>query len=445
MHTRRLGRLTGATAQRLLDGGDGPPPLPQLLAAATAPATAAELRGEATARAAFRSSTHSAPLPHPIPRRTPVHATSSIIIAKVIAAITLTASTAGGIALATTSTPADPHARTTSESTDTGDTTPSSLVIASPTSTGSLDDPENLTGSDGTAGTPRAGAPEAAGDAHGAVRATPSPKAPHPTGRCRAFDNLSDHDQAGKATQSPAFTDLSCTDAEAGTAAGSIRPTGRPDVAPGNPDQRTGKPDTARNANDGAEGEGKADRTRRPGRTTTPPTLRPTPTPTAAGPRTAGRQASTASTAESPAQNPAQLKEQVLPKPRWPPPFTPRSGRPARWAVVESGDPLPDLSDFGTRGNGDRLRGARKSSGLTATRPAGAEAVATPPRRPPSASFGADARLAGRSSPAPVMTEPGIYQRRRSQALGGRDRPNDEVVIVENAAIRQTHRSEPSS
>ena len=124
MHTRRFGRLSGATAQRLLDGGDGPPPLPQLLAAATAPATAAELRGESAARAAFRSSMHSAPLPHDIPRRTPVHATSSIIIAKVIAAITLTASTAGGIALATTSTPADPHARTTSESTATGDARP---------------------------------------------------------------------------------------------------------------------------------------------------------------------------------------------------------------------------------------------------------------------------------------------------------------------------------
>ena len=159
MHTRRFGRLTGATAQRLLDGGDGPPPLPQLLAAVTAPATAAELRGEAAARAAFRSSTHSAPLPHDIPRRAPVHVTSSIIIAKVIAAITLTASTAGGIALATTSTPADPHARTTSESTATGDTAPSSLLIASPTSTGALDDPENLTGSDGTADTPAAGHP----------------------------------------------------------------------------------------------------------------------------------------------------------------------------------------------------------------------------------------------------------------------------------------------
>ena len=107
MHTRRFGRLTGATAQRLLDGGDGPAPLPQLLSAATAPATAAELRGEAAARAAFRSSTHAAPLSPDIPRRAPGRVTSSVIIAKVIAAITLTASTAGGIALATTSAPAE--------------------------------------------------------------------------------------------------------------------------------------------------------------------------------------------------------------------------------------------------------------------------------------------------------------------------------------------------
>ena len=243
MHTRRFGRLTGATAQRLLDGGDGPPPLPQLVAAATAPATAAELRGEAAARAAFRSSTHSAPLSLDIPRRTPVRVTSSVIIAKVVAAITLTAGTAGGIALATTSTPADPQARTTSETTATSDAAPS-LVITSPASTGALDDPENLAASDGTAEALGAEAPDTAG---GAVRTTPSPKAPHPTGRCRALTNLSEDGQAGKATESPAFTDdLNC--GEAGTAAGSTRTTGRPDVAPG-------KPNTAGNArNDGAAG-----------------------------------------------------------------------------------------------------------------------------------------------------------------------------------------------
>lgn len=243
MHTRRPGRVTGATAQRLLDGGDGPPPLPQLLAAATAPATAAELHGEAAARTAFRSSTHSAPLPCDIPRRTPVHATSSIIIAKVIAAITLTASTAGGIALANNSTPTDQPARTTSESTDTGATF-SSLVTPSPAPDGSLDGGANLAGSDGTNNASLTGAPGPA--AADTVRATPSPKAPHPTGRCRALSNISDEGQAGKATDSPAFTGLTCpkADTDGSTATETVRPTGRPDVAPGNPDQRTGKPDT---------------------------------------------------------------------------------------------------------------------------------------------------------------------------------------------------------
>ena len=258
MHTRRFGRLTGATAQRLLDGGHGPAPLPQLLSAATAPATAAELHGEAAACAAFRSSMHSAPLPHDIPRRTPVHATSSIIIAKVIAAITLTASTAGGIALATTSTPADQPARTTSESTTTGDAA-SSLVIASPTPTGSLDDPEDLDGFDEAAGTHAGGAPDPADDA---VRTTPSPNAPHPTGRCRALTNISEGDQAGKATASPAFTGLHCTQAD--TAAGPTRPTGRPDVAPGNPDQHTGKPDPTGNANEDTTTDNETERTSKP-------------------------------------------------------------------------------------------------------------------------------------------------------------------------------------
>jgi hypothetical protein len=261
MHTRRLGRLTGATAQRLLDGGDGPSPLPQLLAAATTPATAAELLGEAAARAAFRSSTHSVPLPHDLPRRTPVRATSSIIIAKVIAAITLTAGTAGGITLATTSTPADPH-HVTSESTGTGDAASSSLVVDSPTSPGALDDPEDLTGSGGTADAPAAGAPDATGGTEDAVRATPSPKAPHPTGRCRALSNISEDGQAGKAAESPAFADLSCTEADTkGGGTGSTRSTGRPDVPPGNPEQRTGKPDTAGSANDSTEAENKAGRT----------------------------------------------------------------------------------------------------------------------------------------------------------------------------------------
>ena len=83
---------------------------------ATAPATAAELRGELVARAAFRSSTCSAPLPDDLRRRRPGRVTTSIMIAKAIAAIALTAGTAGSIALATTASPADSPARTTSQS-----------------------------------------------------------------------------------------------------------------------------------------------------------------------------------------------------------------------------------------------------------------------------------------------------------------------------------------
>jgi hypothetical protein len=65
----------------------------------------------------------------------------------------------------------------------------------------------------------------------------PSAKTPHPTDRCRALSNISENDRAGKATESPAFTKLNCT--EAGTTGRPARPTGRPDLAPGNPDERT--------------------------------------------------------------------------------------------------------------------------------------------------------------------------------------------------------------
>jgi hypothetical protein len=71
--------------------------------------------------------------------------------------------------------------------------------------------------------------------------------------------NLAEDGQAGKATESPAFTDdLNCD--EAGTAAGPARSTGRPDVAPG-------KPATSGNANDGAKAaEDKAERTEKAGK-----------------------------------------------------------------------------------------------------------------------------------------------------------------------------------
>jgi hypothetical protein len=132
MRTRRPGRLSAAATRRLLDGGDGPPPLAQILAAATAPTTVAELRGESAARAAFRSSPHPTPLPHDPPRRSPLHAASTFMIAKAVAAVALAASTAGSIALATTSTPADPHALITSEAATTDGVPPSAVVLATP-------------------------------------------------------------------------------------------------------------------------------------------------------------------------------------------------------------------------------------------------------------------------------------------------------------------------
>ena len=234
MLTRRTGRLSAAAAQRLLDGGGGPPPLPQLLAAAAAPPAPAELRGEPAARAAFRSSVHTAPLPHDIPRKSPVHATSTIMVAKAIAAIALTASTAGGIALATSTTPADPPARTTSESAAT-DAAPASLSSPPP-------GPERCwtipTGRLAHARPAPPGRPASAGTAA------------HPTGLCQASSHITG-DRAGKAAESPAFTDLSCTDADPDAQA--TRPTGRPSAAPRNPGERTGKPDTTDRANDNTD------------------------------------------------------------------------------------------------------------------------------------------------------------------------------------------------
>jgi hypothetical protein len=265
MHTRRPGRLSAATAQRVLDGGDGPPPLPQLLAAASAPGTTAELRGESAARAAFRSSQRTAPLPHGIPRRSRVHTTSAIVITKAIAAIALTASTAGGIALATTATPAEPQARTTTASSPTGEAAASSLLAITP-------EPDEETRLDDAGEVPTTGAPGPRGGAAGAtpetkaVNPNPNPN-PNPTGRCRAASNNSAaDDKAGKAAESPAFADLSCTDTDPGTdgAAGATRPTGRPDVPPGNPGRRTGKPDTDDRSQEEAAGEGGPDRADKP-------------------------------------------------------------------------------------------------------------------------------------------------------------------------------------
>jgi hypothetical protein len=166
------------------------------------------------------------------------------MIVKAIAAIALTASTAGGIALATrTRSPADPPARTISES-DATDAAPASLVVATPGLGAALDDPDRTAGA--RAVTPL-GRPASAGTA---ARPTPASPAAHPTGLCQASSHITG-DRAGKAAESPAFTDLSCTDADPDAQA--TRPTGRPSAAPRNPGERTGKPDTTDRANDNTD------------------------------------------------------------------------------------------------------------------------------------------------------------------------------------------------
>ena len=80
------------------------------------------------------------------------------------------------------------------------------------------------------------------------ARTTPAARAAHPTGLCRASSNIATDDHAGKAAESPAFTDVDCADADAG--ARPVPPSGRPSTAPGNPGHRTGKPDTTDRAKD---------------------------------------------------------------------------------------------------------------------------------------------------------------------------------------------------
>ncbi len=182
--------------------------------------------------------------------------TTSIMIAKAIAAIALTTGTAGSIALATTATPADPPARTTSESAA-DDAASSALVLTTPTPTGAaLADP------DGTAHAATADEPGRSGSAGTAARTTPDAKAPHPTGLCRASSNITTPDHPGKAAGSPAFVGLDCDDADAradDTDAEDTRPGGRPTVAPGNPEQRTGKPDDAGQTRDDTDGDDTAE------------------------------------------------------------------------------------------------------------------------------------------------------------------------------------------
>ena len=97
-------RLPRSTTDRLLDGGVGPEPLRQLLAAAAAPAQADELGGERAAHRAFITAARFPPLIGAAPHNPRRHnrALSWIVAAKAIAAVALTAG-AGGVAVAATS------------------------------------------------------------------------------------------------------------------------------------------------------------------------------------------------------------------------------------------------------------------------------------------------------------------------------------------------------
>jgi hypothetical protein len=168
-----------------------------------------------------------------------VKTTTTIMVAKAIAAIALTASTAGGVALATHSSPNAPKQQlhSTTDQAVTQDGLASEVNRLTTTPSDAIAD-----------GHPRPEPPVGPGqdgeDSDKAVNDRAAAGASHPTGRCRALSNISDADQSGKAADSPAFADLSCADNANATA--TAKPTGRPTAARGNPEQSTGKPDTDR-------------------------------------------------------------------------------------------------------------------------------------------------------------------------------------------------------
>lgn len=129
MRTSTPPRLTPAAAEHLLDGGDRPAELHQLLAAAAGPGTARELAGEPAAVAAFMTAPRTAPLPSDRRPSTLSTALSNILAAKAMAAVVLLAGATGGVALAAngTDTPNDTKATTSTtdddaDSADTNDT-----------------------------------------------------------------------------------------------------------------------------------------------------------------------------------------------------------------------------------------------------------------------------------------------------------------------------------
>jgi hypothetical protein len=175
MSIRRSPRIGPFTAQRLLRGeATGPDRLAELLATAAAPVARDELVGEEVAISAFQEA-HLAPA-HPLRSKSMIKTALAKLLTLKVAAVALTATAAGGVALAA----------------GTGHL-PDSVGGGTPTA--------QPTPSHG-GGTPQTGKAVAAqGKDHGA---SPSPSL---VGLCHAYQ-AGAGDNPGKALDNPAFTHL---------------------------------------------------------------------------------------------------------------------------------------------------------------------------------------------------------------------------------------------
>ena len=267
MRTSDPVRLTRTAAERLLDGGDGPADLRQLLDAAAGPGTASEHAGEAAALAAFVDAPRTAALPSHPPRSPSMLSTalSKILAAKAIAVIAVAAAATGGVALAAQSTGA-PENRPTA-----GVLTTSGARSSAPS------EPAPQLGS---------------GDPAGAAEQTGEPSAstaePSLAGLCHAWA-AGAKDNPGKAVESPAFAALVaaagdpdavpayCADLRETTAPGhSGSVPGRSEAVPGNSGAAPGHSSTAPGQSGTAPGQsgtapGQAHDPSRPGHPTGPP------------------------------------------------------------------------------------------------------------------------------------------------------------------------------
>lgn len=186
MRTSDPVRLTRTAAERLLDGGDGPADLRQLLDAAAGPGTASEHAGEAAALAAFVDAPRTAALPSHPPRSPSMLSTalSKILAAKAIAVIAVAAAATGGVALA-------------AQSTGAPENQPAAGVHGTSGARSSVpSEPGPQDGSGGSAGTA-----EQTGEPSG------STAEPSLAGLCHAWA-AGATDNPGKAVESPAFAAL---------------------------------------------------------------------------------------------------------------------------------------------------------------------------------------------------------------------------------------------